>query len=75
MKDAVRLNVLCASDPYAVVGVMQGFDLRPDLVAGLATSTVAGVQVVQKLSGTPALNLLDRASWHRLNQILENTLS
>ncbi len=74
MKDALRLRVLCASDPYAVVGVMKGFDMRPDLVAGLATSTAAGVQVVKKLSGTPALNLLDRASWPRLNQILRNAL-
>jgi hypothetical protein len=75
LKEAVRLKVLCASDPYAVVGVMQGFGMHPDLVAGLATSTAAGVQVVQKLSRTPALNLLDPKSWPRLNQILENSLS
>jgi hypothetical protein len=37
-----RCTVLSASDPYAVTGVTSAFGNRPDLVAGLATSTSAG---------------------------------
>ncbi|HSK14831.1 MAG TPA: M20/M25/M40 family metallo-hydrolase [Gaiellaceae bacterium] len=57
--DAVACTILCASDPYAVVGVMQAFHLRPDLVAGRATSTDAGVALVEKLAGVRAMNILD----------------
>ena len=39
--------VLCASDPYAVVGVSQSFGLKPDLVTGIATSTSSGVELVK----------------------------
>ncbi len=35
----IRCKILCASDPYAVVGVEKAFGLIPDLVTGLATST------------------------------------
>ena len=41
LKDQVRCTVLCASDPYAVVGVTRGFGFDPDLVSGVATSTSA----------------------------------
>ena len=76
IRDSVAMTVLCASDPYSVVGVMQGFDiLEPDLVAGLATSTSAGVEVVEKLSGTKALNVLDPSSVPELRQMLENALA
>ena len=66
----VRCTVLCASDPYAVVGVTKGFGFEPDLVAGLATSTSAGVEVVRRLAGKPALNLLNREAYDELDQLL-----
>jgi hypothetical protein len=72
--DTVQLTVLCASDPYAVVGVMRGFGIEADLIAGLATSTVAGVEVVEKLSGVTALNLLDPASVPALRKLLASKL-
>ena len=72
--DAVRCTVLCASDPYAVIGVIHGFDIQPDLVAGLATSTVAGVDVVEKLTGITALNLLDERSGPALREVLSSAL-
>lgn len=72
--DVVRLTVLCASDPYSVVGVMKGFDIQPDLVAGLATSTVAGVDVVERLTGVTALNLLDQQSLPALRELLASAL-
>jgi acetylornithine deacetylase/succinyl-diaminopimelate desuccinylase-like protein len=55
----VRCTVLSASDPYAVTGVTSAFGNRPDLVTGLATSTSAGIELVEKLSGIKALNVLD----------------
>ena len=70
----VCCTVLCASDPYAVVGVMQGFGMRPDLVAGLATSTSAGVELVRQLADVTALNLLDPAAQPELVRILERAL-
>lgn len=70
----VRCTVLSASDPYAVTGVTRAFGNRPDLVTGLATSTRAGIELVEKLSGIEALNVLDRASHPRLAAVLEETL-
>ena len=36
IKKNVICTVLCASDPYAVLGVMQSFDLKPAIVSGPA---------------------------------------
>ena len=74
LRDWVRCTVLCASDPYAVVGVMKGFGFDPDLVSGVATSTSAGVKVIRQLAGTPALNLLNPKSHEQLDQLLRERL-
>lgn len=55
-------TILCASDPYAVLGVQQAFDLPIDIVSGPATTTSAGRDLVRKLTGLPAFNILDTAS-------------
>lgn len=70
LKRHVRCTVLCASDPYAVVGVTKGFGFDPDLVTGVAASTSAGVDVIRKLAEQPALNLLDPNCYDELDQIL-----
>lgn len=70
----VQLSVLCASDPYAVVGVVRGFDLVPDIVAGIATNTDAGIQLIHNLTDREALNLVDPASRPRLAEILARRL-
>jgi len=70
----VRFTVLCASDPYAVVGVVQGFGIVPDLVAGPAANTTAGRELVRKLTGLEALDLHDVASYTRLREILAASL-
>ena len=57
--DNVVCTILCASDPYAVVGVERAFSLRPDLVTGPATQTSAAVEIVYKLSGLRGINILD----------------
>lgn len=73
--NAVAFTVLCASDPYAVLGVMHGFEMNPDLVAGLATSTIAGEELIAKLSGGKALNLLNPDSIPELRDMLKHALS
>ena len=70
----VRCTVLCASDPYAVVGVEKAFGLVPDLVTGPATSTSAAIDLVKKLTGVPALNVMDPDCTVPLRETLRQTL-
>jgi hypothetical protein len=74
LEHAVQLTVLCASDPYAVVGVMQAFGTRPDLVSGRATSTEAGRALVDRLVGIPSLNMLEEANRPALRRFLVQRL-
>lgn len=71
----VRCTVLCASDPYAVVGVYQAFKRKPDIVAGGAANTEAGAKLVEKLTGFTTLNLMDKRSLPRLDEILKDGLA
>lgn len=50
-RENIRLTVLYASDPYAVLGVNEVFGHRADLASGLATSTQAGISLIDPLSG------------------------
>jgi len=70
----VRLSILCASDPYAVLGVMDAFGIQPDLVAGPAGNTTAAVELVQKLTGVRALNLLERGGAEELRMLLDDRI-
>ena len=70
----VVFTVLCASDPYAAVGVQQAFVPRPDVVTGPTTNTTAGIDLVEKLTDLPALNLMDPASLPRLREMLKAAL-
>lgn len=70
----VRCMVLCASDPYAVAGVISAFKKRPDLVAGAAANTEAGIALVQKLCDLKALDLLDKRSIPDLRALLKEAL-
>jgi hypothetical protein len=72
--NAIAFTVLCASDPYAVRGVMEGFEMKPNLIAGLATSTIAGEELIGKLGGAKALNLLHRDSIPELRHMLKAAL-
>ena len=75
MRSQINYTILCASDPYAVVGVSQGFGMQPDLITGVATSTSAGVQLVEKLTGIKALTLPEQKSWPQLESILKECLA
>ncbi len=70
----VAATILCASDPYAVVGVMQAFGLRPDLVTGPATNTSAAIDLVDRLTGIPALNVVDPATEAAFGDFLADKL-
>lgn len=72
--DNVRFNVLCAADPYSVVGVTRAFDMQPDLVCGLATSTAAGIELVEQLTGLPAVDVLDGSSRAKIRSALDRAL-
>jgi hypothetical protein len=67
----IKMLLLCASDPYAVVGIMNAFGKRPDLVAGIACNTDAGITLIKRLAGLPALRLIDRASLPALDAMLQ----
>ncbi|MGB5622435.1 MAG: hypothetical protein WBN65_08080 [Gammaproteobacteria bacterium] len=70
----IRFTVLCASDPYAVLGVQTAFGQRPDLVAGPAANTDAAIALVDKLAGVRAMNLLDRKCYPVLKDLLAERL-
>jgi hypothetical protein len=69
-----RMTLLCASDPYAVLGVQAAFDLCPDLVSGPAANTTAAVELVRRLTGLPALDLMDRRCRPALRALLSERL-
>lgn len=70
----VEATVLCASDPYAVLGVTKAFDRKPDLVSGRATSTEAGIRLIERLVGVQALNVIDRSTGTQLAGFLRDWL-
>jgi hypothetical protein len=72
--EQVRFRILAATDPYAVVGVVQGFGISPDLVGGIAANTSAGRELIQRLTGLEALNIHDPASHPRIVELLTEAL-
>lgn len=70
----VRCSVLCASDPYAVLGVRTAFGFEPSLVAGPAANTRAGIDLVAELTGLEAVNVFEPSSRVRLRAMLETAL-
>ncbi len=72
--DRVACLVLAAADPYSVVGIERAFGMRADAVTGLATTTAAACRLAERLSGVPAVNVLDREARPRLEQIVASKL-
>jgi hypothetical protein len=72
--DAVRMVVLCASDPYAALGVMRAFDLEPSFTTGRATSTSCGTELTSRLTGRPAIDLLDPEGARRVDEMVLEVL-
>ena len=74
IEDSIRCMILCASDPYAALGVMEAYGAKPDIVSGLATSTYAGIALIEKLCKVTALNLIDTQTTPKLRAILKRNL-
>lgn len=72
--DNICCRILCASDPYAVVGVQRAYGFQPHLVAGPAANTSAAIDLVEKLSGLRAINIADPESIPEFRRILASTL-
>lgn len=70
----VKFRILCASDPYAVYGVMKAFGSKPDLVCGIATNTLGGQQLIEKLCGVPSLNIIYPDQQKKLRTLLNEKL-
>jgi hypothetical protein len=71
--ERVAFMLLCASDPYAVLGVSSAFassPRQPDLVAGGAANTTAGIELVKRLTGLTAMNLLNAGAREPLRAML-----
>jgi len=75
LEDHVAFTVLCASDPYAVVGIEEAFGHSPDLVAGITTNTSAGVDLVEELVDCSALNVQHEAAKEPLAEMLLEALA
>lgn len=75
VEEQVAFTLLCASDPYAVVGIEEAFGHTPDLVTGIATNTSAGIDLVEELTDCPALNLQDETAKEPLRERLLDALS
>jgi hypothetical protein len=72
--DNIVCTILCASDPYSVVGVQKAFGVTPDLVTGPATTTSAAVGLVKKLTGLAGINILDPAMKQPFREFLFDKL-
>ncbi len=70
LNDTICCTILCASDPYSVVGVQKAFGLTPDLVSGPATNTSAGIALVKKLTGVHGINVVDPDSEDEFREFL-----
>lgn len=71
----VKFRLLCASDPYAVYGVMKAFGAKPDLVCGIATNTKGGRQLIEKLCGVESLNIIYPDQKLKLRAMLNEKLN
>ena len=76
LADRACFTVLCASDPYAVLGVQTAYGpgLKASIVSGPAANTQAAVDLVRDLCGLDALNLLDRRNYPGLSRRLARAL-
>lgn len=68
----VKFRILCASDPYAVYGVMKAFGSKPDLVCGIATNTLGGRKLIEKLCSVPSLNIIYPDQLKQLKTLLND---
>jgi hypothetical protein len=66
----VGLTMLAASDLYAALGAIDHLGVKPDVIVGRVASTTAGVDIVQDVTGLPAVNPLSSDSLKPLDDLL-----
>jgi hypothetical protein len=66
----VGLTLLAASDLYAALGAIDHLGVRPDVIVGRVASTTAGMDIVQQVTGLPAIDPLSQASGPALDGVL-----
>ena len=71
LENKIVMTVLSALDPYAVLGIERAFGKKPDLVTGPAANTEAGIDLIEKLLGIKALNLVRRQTLPDLKKLLD----
>lgn len=71
LADNCILTILCAADPYAVLGAVQSLRTRPDFISGMITNNSAGIQLVEEMSNIPTLNPRDAESLAMLKRFLQ----
>jgi hypothetical protein len=49
---------------------MKAFDIVPDIVTGISTNTLAGIEMVERLCKVKALNLIDSKTSTELKKIM-----
>lgn len=74
LRPLVAFSVLCASDPYAVLGAVHAYGFRPDLVTGTTANTEAGVQLANRLTDLPVLDLRRKHNLPELDRRLMEAL-
>jgi hypothetical protein len=74
LENNLKMLVMCASDPYAVIGMMEAFGKRPDLVTGAACNTDASMAMIDRLTGLTTLRVIERSSLPALDRMLRNRL-
>ncbi|NNL15929.1 MAG: hypothetical protein HKO81_04725 [Flavobacteriaceae bacterium] len=74
IKDQIKFIILCAADPYGVYGIIKAFNLKPDIVTGVATNTLAGRNLVENLCDVKALNIIDPKNNSEFKKILSDKL-
>lgn len=70
LKSNLKFSVMSASDPYAVYGLIKAFGMTPDLVTGVASNTLAGIALVEKLCGVRAINFLNPKNSRTLRDLI-----
>jgi hypothetical protein len=72
IKPQICLTILCANDPYAVLGATDSFHLTPDIISGIVANTTAGIKLVNKLTGIEAICPTDDHAIEQLMPILQD---
>ena len=77
LADHASIVILCASDPYAVVGMSRFLEkegIHPDIVTGSATSTTAGLDLIRELCDIPPLSLASDKGISEMKKLLVDML-